>query len=181
LVFDLPIKLFGARLTLDWAEKFWRPDLPANSIVPLTLINRPIANLGEFSDQLSQRFEQVQEKKTTGRMVDDALNESLWLESYSDRQKRRLYKSTFGLSRKEMQKIYNIHQFLDQSCDFSEQNPHIIDHVNSDHFYDQPHLNRAFRESTGFTLLEYFEANTILQDNLLAVSYNENTDWLAKL
>jgi AraC-like DNA-binding protein len=41
-------------------------------------------------------------------------------------------------------------------------------------FYDQPHLNHAFKKMTGLSPVEYFEHNSILQDNLMSASYNEN-------
>jgi methylphosphotriester-DNA--protein-cysteine methyltransferase len=69
-----------------------------------------------------------------------------------------------------------VHLFLEQTCDFTSQNPRIIQHVNAEVFYDQPHLNHAFKKMTGLSPLEYFETNSILQDNLMAASYNENPD-----
>ena len=106
-------------------------------------------------------------------MLKPSLVETDWLAAYPPRHKRRLYKSVFGLSRKEMQAIANVHQFLAQTCDFVAETPRIVEHVNTELFYDQPHLNNAFKKMTGLSPLEYFEANSILQDNLMAVSYNE--------
>jgi AraC-like DNA-binding protein len=45
--------------------------------------------------------------------------------------------------------------------------------MNPEVYYDQPHLNRAFKKLTGFSPVEYFQANSILQDNLMSASYNE--------
>jgi methylphosphotriester-DNA--protein-cysteine methyltransferase len=45
--------------------------------------------------------------------------------------------------------------------------------VNAEVFYDQPHLNHTFKKLTGFSPVEYFQANSILQDNLMSASYNE--------
>ena len=66
--------------------------------------------------------------------------------------------------------------FLEKSCDFTVEYPRIIQHVDAEVFYDQPHLNHAFKRMTGLSPLEYFEANSILQDNLMAASYNEISD-----
>jgi methylphosphotriester-DNA--protein-cysteine methyltransferase len=80
----------------------------------------------------------------------------------------------FGLSRRDLLNIRNVHAFLEQTCDFASENPRIIRHVNPEVFHDQPHLNRIFKKMTGFSPVGYFEANSILQDNLMSVSYNEN-------
>jgi len=93
---------------------------------------------------------------------------------YSPRHKRRLYALIFSLSRKELMGVRNVQSFLEQTCDFASQNPRIIQHVDPEVFYDQPHLNRSFKKMTGFSPLEYFEANSILQDNLMSASYNED-------
>lgn len=61
--------------------------------------------------------------------------------------------------------------FLEQTCAFT-QNPRIIGYVNPDVFYDQAHLNHVFKKMTGRSPVEYFEASSILQDNLMAASYN---------
>jgi methylphosphotriester-DNA--protein-cysteine methyltransferase len=105
-------------------------------------------------------------------MLSPSLEESEWLAHYSPRHKRRLYRSTFGISKKEMKAIQNVHTFLGQTCDFSTPNPRIIEHIDSDVFYDQPHLNKAFKKMTGLSPLEYFQTSSILQDNLMAASYN---------
>jgi methylphosphotriester-DNA--protein-cysteine methyltransferase len=84
-----------------------------------------------------------------------------------------LYKSIFGISRKELLGIQNIHSFLEQACDFASNNPRIIQHVPPDVYYDQPHLNHAFKKITGLTPIEYFEQSSMLQDNLMSASYNE--------
>ena len=106
-------------------------------------------------------------------MLTASLEETDWLAAYSPRHKRRLYKAIFGISTKEMRAIDNIHQFLTQTCDFAAQTPRIVEHVNADLFYDQPHLNNAFKKMTGLSPLAYFEVNSVLQDNLMAASYNE--------
>jgi len=59
------------------------------------------------------------------------------------------------------------------------QNPRIIEHVTPEVFYDQPHLNHAFKKMTGLSPVEYFEVNSILQDNLMSASYNEVPNSLA--
>jgi methylphosphotriester-DNA--protein-cysteine methyltransferase len=106
-------------------------------------------------------------------MLKQKLDESDWLVHFSARHKRRLYKTIFGASRKELQNIHNLHSFLDQACDFSSENPRIIQYINAEVFYDQPHLNHSFKKMTGFSPVEYFEANSILQDSLMSASYNE--------
>lgn len=176
--FHAPIVMFGARLLLNGAHAFAENELLANRFLEISWIQRDENDLSAVAEQISEKMSHLLEEKSAGYLLKPAakgntLMESDWLQAYSARHKRRLYKNRFGLSRKEMVTIQNVHHFLEQSCDFSSQDPHIIDHVNNEYFYDQPHLSRAFKKVTGFTLLEYFEANIILQDNLMAVSYNE--------
>jgi methylphosphotriester-DNA--protein-cysteine methyltransferase len=105
-------------------------------------------------------------------MLAPGLEETDWLKEYSARHKRRLYRSTFGLSRKEMLRIRSVHTFLEEECDFGVRSPRIIAHLDPEVFYDQPHLNRAFKKMTGLSPLEYFQVGAVLQDNLMAASYN---------
>ena len=170
--YSTPLVLLGARLSLKFAEGYWDTHLPSSSFLEADWISRPVRDLSAFSDQLTGLVESHLRKDRVGRWLSPTLAESRWLASYSPRQKRRLYQAAFGLSRKQLQRIRSIHSFLEQTCDFAGQNPRIIRHVNVDAFYDQPHLNRSFKKVTGFTPLEYFEASSILQDNLMAASYN---------
>lgn len=126
-----------------------------------------------FASQITEHIQKHRTKKWPYPMFLPTLEESGWLVNFSPRHKRRLYKATFGLTRKEIQNIRNVHSFLEQTCDFASQNPRIIQHVNAEVFYDQPHLNHTFKKLTGFSPVEYFQANSILQDNLMSASYNE--------
>ena len=172
----LPITLFGVRLTLPFAESFWRNGLPSNCFLPERWIEHPVNDIADFATQIRTTLQNNQVRKTAVPLLSPTLQESDQLAHFSARHKRRLYKSIFGLSKKEMLAIQNIHAFLGQSCDFSSQNPRIIEHINSELFYDQPHLNHAFKKITGLSPLEHFQANSILQDNLMAASYNEILD-----
>jgi AraC-like DNA-binding protein len=174
LVFSTPLVLYGARFSLKFAESFWEDDLRANAFLPQTWIRGNVDQLETFQFQITEYLQQHQVRKWPYPMLSPDLEESDWLVHFSPRHKRRLYKSTFGLSRKELQNIHNVHSFLEQTCDFASQNPRIIQHVNPEVFYDQPHLNRTFRKMTGFSPVEYFQANSILQDHLMSASYNEN-------
>ena len=176
--FRAPIVMYGARLLLNGAHFFDEGELRSNRFLQASWVNQGVDDFPAVVDQISEKTRQLTMARSAEYLLESEpgwqpLHESNWLQAYSNRHKRRLYKSRFGLSRKEMVTIQNVHHFLEQSCDFSSQDPHIIDHVNDEHFYDQPHLSRSFKKVTGFTLLEYFEANTILQDNLMAVSYKE--------
>lgn len=172
LILNPPLVLFGARFALPFAELFWE-EMIANKMLAQTWVNDSTDELTTFTEQVVDMVQSQRIKKTIAHMVNSNLDETDWLAAYSPRHKRRLYKSVFGISRKEMQAIANVHQFLAQSCNFADDTPRIIEHVNAETFYDQPHLNNAFKKMTGLSPLTYFEANSIVQDNLMAVSYNE--------
>ncbi|MCB0034738.1 MAG: hypothetical protein KDE51_11985, partial [Anaerolineales bacterium] len=175
LQLTLPLVLFGARFALSFAERFWQKTLPANQFLPQQWLHEPVHDLNHFTSLVSHTVQARQKPRTAAPLLSPSLEESDWLAAYSPRHKRRLLKTTFGLSHKEMRAIDQIHQFLSQSCDFSSRNPRIIDYIDDEHFYDQPHLNNAFKKATGLSPLAYFEANSLLQDNLMAASYNELT------
>ncbi len=168
-----PLVLYGTRFNLKFAETFWQPTIPSNSFLVEKLVTASVNDLHDFASQISATVQNKRSSKTVAPMFMQPLKETVWLSSYSVRHKHRLYKSVFGLSKKEMMAIQNVHSFLAQTCDFSSQSPHIIQYVNSEVFYDQPHLNHSFKKMTGFSLMDYFEAHTIIQDNLMAASYNE--------
>jgi len=171
-VFSTPLTLYGARLSLAFTESFW-DKMKANHFIKQAWMEKEADDLESFKAQVEDHLKGHQKKKSPYPMFKSPLNESDWLANFSPRHKRRLYQSMFGLNRKELLNIRNIHTFLEQNCDFGSQNPRIIQHVNPEVFHDQPHLNHAFKKMTGFSPLEYFEANSILQDNLMSASYNE--------
>lgn len=185
----VPLILFGARFSLAFAELFWEKEMLANCMLPQSWMNEPVTNLAHFSEQIIATIQNQRIKKTIAPMLKPNLGPRLgpslvetdWLAAYSPRHKRRLYKSIFGISRKEMRAIENIHLFLAQSCDFAAEMPRIIEYVNTESFYDQPHLNNAFKKVTGLSPMAYFEANSILQDNLMAASYNESGNDFGKM
>ncbi len=174
LLFDyhLPIRCFGARLTPRFVAGFTK-----NLGQPNTLSTADW--FPDFSEDLKQfgiHFEHTIKAHwddTAVAYLTPTLEETAQFKTYSPRHKRRLFKKRFGISQKEMGNIQKVHAFLAQSCDFSSDNPHIIDYLDDDHFYDQSHLNHTFKKMTGLSLLDYFDENTVLQDNLMAVSYNE--------
>ena len=147
--------------------------MPSNSFLPQNWVDERTNDLETFKSQVIAYVRKHRTHRTPYLMLKQKLDESDWLVNFSARHKRRLYKTIFGTSRKELQNIYNLHSFLDQTCDFSSENPRIIQYINAEVFYDQPHLNHAFRKMTGFAPVEYFEANSILQDILMSASYNE--------
>lgn len=171
-VLSTPLILYGARLALGFAESF-RGELKANSFSGHVCAGEEPEDLDSFISQVAVWVDGHRVKKLPYPMFSSGLEESNWLVHFSPRHKRRLYKSTFGLSRKELQNIRNVHIFLEQTCNFGDQNPRIIQYVNPEVFYDQPHLNHTFKKMTGLSPVEYFEANSILQDNLMSASYNE--------
>jgi len=174
-LFSTPLVLFGARLSLRFAESFWGA-MKANCFLEQNWVEEEAENLEAFSSQIMEYVQNHRSSKSPYPLLSPALKESGWLVNFSPRHKRRLYKSTFGISKKELWSIQNVHSFLEQNCDFDAEYPRIIQHVNAEVFYDQPHLNHAFKKMTGLSPLEYFEVNSILQDNLMAASYNENSD-----
>ncbi|GJM43092.1 MAG: hypothetical protein DHS20C20_33740 [Ardenticatenaceae bacterium] len=180
-ILKLPLTLYGARFSLPFAEMFWQKEMPANTFLSINWLGERPSDLETFTQQIVATIEQNKVKKTIAPMLHPTLQETDWLAAYSPRHKRRLYKSVFGLSRKEIQSIQNMHLFLGQTCDFGAQMPRIVEYVSDDSFYDQPHLNNAFKKLTGLAPLAYFEATSILQDNLMAVSYNELPGDYAKM
>ncbi len=170
--YTTPLVLYGARLSLDFAEHFWEPELPANVFLPQAWASPRPAALADFAAQLARTLRARRARKAPYPMLTPALDESAWLAAYSPRHKRRLYQSVFGLSRQQLLGLRAVHAFLEQTCDFGPRLPRIIGHVNPEVFYDQPHLNRTFKKFTGRSPLEYFETSTLLQDNLMAASYN---------
>ena len=172
LDYTTPLVLFGARLTLRFAESF-SGEMKANSFLDQDWVRKDANDLGEFKRQVTGHIQQERREKFPYPMFSSALKESGWLVNFSPRHKRRLYRSAFGLSRKEMLNIHNLHAFLDQACDFSSQSPRIIQHITPDVFYDQPHLNHTFKKMTGLSPVEYFQNSSFLQDNLMSASYNE--------
>ena len=180
IIFSTPLVLFGARLSLGFAESFLG-ELKANCFLEQDWVRDEADDLESFNVQITEFIQKNRGKKSPYPLLSPALEESGWLVNFSPRHKRRLYKSTFGISKKEMWSIQNVHTFLEQNCDFDSEYPRIIQHVNAEVFYDQPHLNHVFKKMTGLSPLEYFEANSILQDNLMAASYNENSDKQVKI
>lgn len=179
-IYEVPLVLFGVRLSLEFAESFWG-EMKANSFLEQAWVKEDAGDLEAFTAQITDTIQKQRIKKWPYPMFTTTLDESDWLVHFSPRHKRRLYKSTFGVNRKELQNVHNVRTFLEQTCDFSAQNPRIIQHVSPAVFYDQPHLNHTFKKLTGLSPLEYFETNSILQDNLMAASYNENSDQTDKI
>ena len=168
-----PLVLYGARLSLKFAETFWGKDIGSNSFIEQHWARKSTNILASFASQITETIQKYRQSKTIAPLLSPALEESTWLKNYSPRHKSRLYKAVFGISKKEMWSIQNVHSFLEQTCDFASQNPRIIQHVNPEVFYDQPHLNHTFKKVTGLSPVEYFEQSSILQDNLMSASYNE--------
>jgi AraC-like DNA-binding protein len=173
-VFSTPLVLYGARLSLRFAESFWGK-INANCFCRQGWVAGDADDLESFRSQIVAHVERRGKRRLAYPMFSSDMDESSWLANFSARHKRRLYASTFGLSRKELQNIRNVHSFLEQTCDFASENPRIIRHVNPEVFYDQAHLNHIFKKMTGFSPVEYFETNSILQDNLMSASYNEDS------
>ncbi len=169
--FTTPLVLFGARLSLPFAAFYQGKPLKANTFLELNWAHDNPLDFSTFVSQVTTAIQAQQKPQPRYPLLAPDFTESAWLAAYSPRHKRRLYKNTFGLSRKEIDSINLVHSFLEQTCDFAGQNPRIISHLDPDVFYDQAHLNHAFKKMTGFSPLEYFEAPSILQDNLMAASY----------
>lgn len=172
LDYFLPLVLYGTRLSLGFAESFWGGNMQANRFLTQKWVSQQADDLDSFAMQVTGYLQDRQVRKYPYPMLSTALQESGWLVHFSPRHKRRLYKAAFGLNRKELQSIRNVHTFLEQTCDFGSENPRIIRYIDPEVFYDQPHLNRAFKKMTGFSPVEYFQANSILQDNLMSASSN---------
>lgn len=179
-ILSTPLVLYGARLSLRFGELFWDA-IDANRFLRQGWVSETTDDLETFKSQVVDYLEGHRMNKTPYPMLTADLEESEWLINFSARHKRRLYRTMFGLSRKEVQNIHNVHTFLEQACDFASENPRIIRHVTPDVFYDQPHLNHAFKKMTGFSPVEYFQANSILQDHLMSASYNEFYDKKGRL
>ncbi len=171
-----PLVLLGARLSLSFAERFWEPEMPSNQFLAQNWGASAEPELASFAARVIETIQQQRTHKTDKPMLATTLEETDWLAHFSDRHKRRLYRSVFGISKKEMRAIQGLHAFLGRTCDFSSQRPRIIEYIDTDVFYDQPHLNRTFRKMTGMSPLEFLQAGSILQDNLMAASYNESGD-----
>lgn len=172
-VFTTPLVLYGARFTLRFAELCWEPRLSANRFIEESWVSPKPRKLSVFADQLTRHLRAHQTRRHPYPLLAPGLRECDELAHLSARHKRRLYQSTFGVSRQALQRLASIQAFLQQTCDFGDETPHIISHLDPDVFYDQAHLNHTFKRLTGFSPSEYFQANSILQDNLMAVSYNE--------
>ena len=167
----LPLTIYGARFYLRLAENIPRA-LPNGHFLPLNWLVTAPGSLEQFAALLQPAVLANRQRKLEGPMFSSGLTESAWLAAYSPRQRRRLYQTVFSLSRQDLLAIDHLHQFLGQTCNFGDENPRLIEYVDEEVYYDQPHLNRAFKRMTGFTPLAYFEASAILQDNLMAASYN---------
>ena len=164
--------MFGARLSLSFAETFWEPRVSANTFREQAWVRQKAADLGAFAGQVTRYVQAHRARKCPYPMLGLGLDESDWLRRYSPRHRRRRYLSVFGASRQAMERMRGLHVFLEQLCDFERRMPRILGHVNPDVFYDQPHLNRVFKKMTGLAPLEYFSTPARLQDNLMAASYN---------
>lgn len=170
--YSTPLVLFGARLSLSFAETFWEPRAGANAFWEQAWVGRPPRDLATFAAQVTRYVQARRAPKCPHPMLGLGLEESEWLRSFSPRHRRRMYLSVFGASRQAMERVRGLHVFLEQLCDFERRMPRILGHVDPDVFYDQPHLNRVFKKMTGLTPLEYFGTPARLQDNLMAASYN---------
>lgn len=180
LTYSAPLVVFGARLSMQFAETYWEA-MGANALLPVNWFTAEVNELSSFTSEVARTIQQLRSSKTTAPLLSADFEESAWLAAYSPRHKRRLYKKVYGLSKKEIEAIRGIHTFLGTTCDFSAGTPRIIEYIDSETFYDQPHLNRSFKKMTGFTPMEYFLTNSILQDNLMAASYNESATMDAKM
>ena len=174
MVLSSPLVLFGARLSLEFSESFWEK-VEANRFLDQDWVGKETGNLASFAKQVREYIRAHRKNKFPYPMFSKRLKESDWLVNFSPRHKRRLYAEAFGLSRKELLNIHNVQSFLEQTCDFAARSPRILHYLNPDVYYDQPHLNRSFKKMTGFSPVEYFEASSILQDNLMSASYNEDS------
>jgi hypothetical protein len=172
LTYTVPLVLLGARLALGFAETYWDREMRANTFVEQAWVSRRPKDLADFAAQVRAHLRARRARKTPYPLLAGGLQESGWLGSYSARHKRRLYQAVHGVSRQALERIGAVQAFLDQACDFGAQRPRIIGHINPEAFYDQPHLNHVFKRLTGLAPVEYFETSAVLQDNLMAASYN---------
>ncbi len=173
LTLAAPLVLFGVRLSLSFAESFWEQEIPANRFLAQNWVKSGTDDLQSFTQQITHTIKKQRTSRAAGPLLLPSLQETEWFAHFSPRHKRRLYKTVFGISRKEMDAIQGLHVFLGQACDFSVQSPRIIEYIDTEVFYDQPHFNHLFRKMTDLSPLEYLQASSILQDNLMAASYNE--------
>ncbi len=170
-----PLVLYGVRLPLQFAESYWGQELPANRFLDQDWVAAGTDGLDSFARQVSRTLRERRASRAGGPMLTPTLQETQWLSHYSPRHRRRLFKGVFGISQKELRAIQGLHAFLGQACDFASGRPRIIEHIDAEVFYDQPHFNRLFRKLTDLSPLEYLMDTSILQDNLMAASYNEPT------
>lgn len=171
-IYSVPLVMYGVRLKLGFTESF-SVEMKANDFLEQAWVEGEAGDLDTFKQQVMNHLETKQRERFPYPLFSAGLDESGWLVNFSARHKRRLYQAAFGLSRKELLNIRNLQAFLEQVCDFSSQNPRIIQHMAPDVYYDQPHLNHAFKKMTGRSPVDYFETVSILQDNLMSASYNE--------
>jgi len=179
--FSTPLALFGARLSLAFAEHFWEVRLRPNALTEQAWVDQPPKSLGAFAAQVTACVQAHRARKYPYPLLGSCLEESAWLKAYSPRHKRRLYSAVFGVSRQALDRIHGLQSFLAQACGFDDRPPRLLEHINADIFYDQPHFNRTFRKLTGPTPVAYFAAPSHLQGNLMAASYNARADEPAML
>lgn len=172
-VYKTPLVLYGARFTLRFAEAFWQAELGANRFLKQSWVSPEPGDLETFAGHLTHYLQTHQTGKHPDPLLTPTLHECDGLVNRSPRHKRRLYLATYGVSRQVLQRLASLHAFLQQTCDFGDERPHIISHLDPDVFYDQAHLNHIFKRITGLSPSEYFQASSILQENLMAASYNE--------
>lgn len=176
-----PLVLLGARLSLKFAESYWGGQIPANQFLEQKWVEHGHHDLTTFADQVTETILRRRTRRTESQMLSTTLEETEWFSHFSPRHKRRLYKTVFGISKKELRAIQSLHAFLGQACDFTVKSPRIIEYLDAEVFYDQPHFNHLFKKMTDQTPLEYLQAGSILQDNLMAASYNEIAEQLGKI
>lgn len=176
-----PLVLFGARLTLKFAESYWEGQIPSNQFLEQNWVEPGHYDLTTFAGQISKTIKKHRTRRTESQMLSPTLEESEWFSHFSPRHKRRLYKHVFGISKKELRAIQALHAFLGQACDFTSESPHIIEYIDAEVFYDQPHFNHLFKKMTDLPPLAYLQAGSILQDNLVAASYNEISEQLGTM
>jgi hypothetical protein len=173
LVLRPPLVLYGARLALEFAELLDPGVERRNAIVPDAWVEEPVADLEDFARQIERTLARRRDAAPASPAAVAALLHADGSAGWSPRHRRRLHRAVFGMSRREMASIATVHRFLAQRCDFSDGAPRVGDFVDPDLYYDQPQFNRSFKQVTGRSPLAYFEARSALQDNLMAVSYNE--------
>jgi AraC-like DNA-binding protein len=173
LQFRTPLILWGARFNLAFAETREDGLEDVRGFARQDWWNAEAPDLASFAHQMTPA---MVSKSAATRILNAQLSITPEFSRYSARHQRRQFRKTFGISRQDLERILNVQAFLAQTCDFGSENPRIIDYVNDAVFYDQPHLNRTFKRMTGLSPLEYFERQSLLQDNLMAASYNVNRE-----